>query len=141
MARRHAVRGRCDGGGPLGLNGEGTFGFNGDGLCGGEGGRFETTGGFAVAGTGVNAGMGMGAGTAGAGASASAGAAGAGAGLAAADFAVMAALPPAWPARAVVKVTVDSVPAATPVTVTRPVSLIDTTPDGIAVPAQVNSAS
>jgi hypothetical protein len=38
-------------------------------------------------------------------------------------------------------VTVDAVPAPTPVTVTRPVSLIDTAPDAVTAPAQVKAAS
>ena len=38
-------------------------------------------------------------------------------------------------------VVVDAVPPATPVTVTRPLPLIATLPDAVAVPAQVKSAS
>ena len=38
-------------------------------------------------------------------------------------------------------VAVDAVPPATPVTVTRPLPLIATLPDAVAVPAQVKSAS
>ncbi len=42
--------------------------------------------------------------------------------------------PPAYPVRVVVIVAVELVPAATPVIVTKPVPLIDTEPDAVAVP-------
>ena len=47
------------------------------------------------------------------------------------------AVPPAYPVRVVVIVAVELVPAATPVTVTKPVLLITTEPDAVAVPAHV----
>ena len=50
------------------------------------------------------------------------------------DVAVTGAEPPAYPVRVVVIVAVELVPAATPVTVTRPVLLITTEPDAVAVP-------
>ena len=58
-------------------------------------------------------------------------------GLNAADseVAVTGAVPPTVFDLVVVIVTVELVPAATPVTVTRPVPLIDTEPDAVAVPA------
>ena len=45
--------------------------------------------------------------------------------------------PPVYPVRVVVIVAVDLDPAATPVTVTRPVLLTTTEPDAVAVPAHV----
>ena len=54
------------------------------------------------------------------------------------DVAVTSAVPPVYPVRVVVIVAVELVPAATPVTVTRPVPLlIATEPDAVAVPAHV----
>ena len=63
------------------------------------------------------------------------------------DVCVTVAEPPAYPVRVVVIVAVELVPAATPVTVTRPVPLIATVtrrvlliatvPDAVAVPAHV----
>ena len=53
------------------------------------------------------------------------------------DVAVTVAEPPTYPVRVVVIVAVELVPAATPVTVTRPVPLIATVPDAVAVPAHV----
>ena len=63
------------------------------------------------------------------------------------DVCVTVAVPPAYPVRVVVIVAVELVPAATPVTVTRPVPLIATVtrrvlliatePDAVAVPAHV----
>jgi hypothetical protein len=63
------------------------------------------------------------------------------------DVSVTNAVPPAYPVRVVVIVAVELVPAATPVTVTKPVPLIDTeprpvlltttVPDAVAVPAHV----
>ena len=53
------------------------------------------------------------------------------------EVAVTVAVPPAYPVRVVVIVTVKLVPGATPVTVTRPVPLIATVPDAVAVPAHV----
>ena len=57
------------------------------------------------------------------------------------DVFVNVAVPPAYPVRVVVIVAVELVPAATPVTVTRPVPLIATVPDAVAVPAHVKLAS
>ena len=54
---------------------------------------------------------------------------------AARDVAVTDAEPPTVFDLVVVIVAVELVPAATPVTVTRPVPLIDTEPDAVAVPA------
>ena len=51
------------------------------------------------------------------------------------DVAVTFAVPPVYPVRVVVIVAIALVPGATPVTVTRPVPLIDTDPDAVAVPA------
>ena len=51
------------------------------------------------------------------------------------DVAVTGAEPPTVFDLVVVIVAVELVPAATPVTVTRPVPLIDTEPDAVAVPA------
>ena len=53
------------------------------------------------------------------------------------DVCVTAAVPPVYPVRVVVIVAVELVPAATPVTVTKPVPLITTEPDAVAVPAHV----
>ena len=53
------------------------------------------------------------------------------------DVAVTSAEPPTVPALVVVIVAVELVPAATPVTVTKPVPLTTTTPDAVAVPAHV----
>ena len=50
------------------------------------------------------------------------------------DVAVTDAEPPTYPVLVVVIVAVELVPAATPVTVTRPVLLIATVPDAVAVP-------
>ena len=54
-----------------------------------------------------------------------------------ADVAVTVAEPLAYPVLVVVIVAVEIVPAATPVTVTRPVPLTNTEPDAVAVPAHV----
>ena len=54
---------------------------------------------------------------------------------AASDVAVTGAEPPAYPVLVVVIVAVELVAAATPVTVTKPVPLIATVPDAVAVPA------
>ena len=56
------------------------------------------------------------------------------------DVAVTSAVPPAYPVRVVVIVAVELVPAATPVTVTKPIPLIVTMPDAVAVPAHVYNA-
>ena len=56
---------------------------------------------------------------------------------AASDVVVTGAEPPAYPVLVVVIVAVELVAAATPVTVTKPVSLIATVPDAVAVPAHV----
>ena len=56
---------------------------------------------------------------------------------AASDVAVTGALPPTVLALVVVIVAVELVPAATPVTVTKPVPLTTTEPDAVAVPAHV----
>ncbi len=53
------------------------------------------------------------------------------------DVSVTGAEPPTCPVLAVVIVAVELVPAATPVTVTKPVTLTDTEPDAVAVPAHV----
>ena len=53
------------------------------------------------------------------------------------DVAVTGAVPPTYPVLVVVIVAVELVPAATPLTVTRPVPLIATEPDAIAVPVHV----
>ena len=53
------------------------------------------------------------------------------------DVAVTGAVPPTYPVLVVVIVAVELVPGATPVTVTRPVPLIATEPDAVAVPAHV----
>ena len=54
---------------------------------------------------------------------------------AASEVAATSAVPPTVFDLVVVIVAVELVPAATPVTVTRPVPLIDTVPDAVAVPA------
>ena len=54
---------------------------------------------------------------------------------AASEVAVTGAEPPTVFDLVVVIVAIELVPAATPVTVTRPVPLIDTEPDAVAVPA------
>ena len=56
---------------------------------------------------------------------------------AASEVAVTGAEPPTVFDLVVVIVAVELVPGATPVTVTRPVPLIDTEPDAVAVPAHV----
>ena len=56
---------------------------------------------------------------------------------AARDVAVTGAVPPTYPVLVVVIVAVEVVPAATLVTVTRPVLLIATEPDAVAVPVHV----
>jgi hypothetical protein len=53
------------------------------------------------------------------------------------DVAVTVFVPPVYPVRVVVIVTVELVPGATLVTVTKPVPLTTTVPDAVAVPAQV----
>ena len=53
------------------------------------------------------------------------------------DVCVTFAVPPVYPVRVVVIVAVELVPGATPVTVTKPVPLIATVPDAVAVPAHV----
>ena len=53
------------------------------------------------------------------------------------DVAVTGALPPTVFALVVVTVAVELVPAATPVTVTKPLALITTVPNAVAVPAHV----
>ena len=56
------------------------------------------------------------------------------------DVAVTGAEPPVYPVRVVVIVAVELVPAATPVTVTKPVlpePVTTTVPDAVAVPAHV----
>ena len=53
------------------------------------------------------------------------------------EVAVTCAEPPTYPVLVVVIVAVELVPAATPVTVTKPVTLTDTKPDAVAVPAHV----
>ena len=60
---------------------------------------------------------------------------------AAKDVAVTVAVPPTVFDFVVVIVAVELVPAATPVTVTKPVPLIATEPDAVAVPAHVYKAS
>ena len=56
---------------------------------------------------------------------------------AASDVAVTGAVPPTYPVLVVVIVAVELVPAATPVTVTKPVPLTTTDPDAVAVPVHV----
>ena len=56
---------------------------------------------------------------------------------AASDVAVTGAEPPTYPVLVVVIVAVELVPAATPVTVTKPVLSMATEPDAVAVPAHV----
>ncbi len=53
------------------------------------------------------------------------------------DVAVTVTEPQAYPVLVVVIVAVELVPAATPVTVTKPVLLTNTEPDAVAVPAHV----
>ena len=53
------------------------------------------------------------------------------------EVAVTVAVPVVYPVRVVVSVAVELVPGATPVTVTKPVTLTDTKPDAVAVPAHV----
>ena len=53
------------------------------------------------------------------------------------EVAVTCAVPPTYPVLVVVIVAVELVPAATPVTVTKPVLLTTTEPDAVAVPAHV----
>ena len=53
------------------------------------------------------------------------------------DVAVTVAEPMAYPVLVVVIVAVELVPAATPVTVTKPVLLTNTEPDSVAVPVHV----
>ena len=53
------------------------------------------------------------------------------------DVSVIVAEPPAYPVLVVVIVAVELVPAATPVTVTKPEPLIATEPDAVAIPAHV----
>ena len=53
------------------------------------------------------------------------------------DVAVTFAVPPAYPVRVVVIVAVELVPAATLITVTKPVLSMATVPDAVAVPAHV----
>ena len=53
------------------------------------------------------------------------------------DVAVTVAGPMAYPVLVVVIVAVELVPAATPVTVTKPVLLTNTEPDSVAVPVHV----
>ena len=57
------------------------------------------------------------------------------------DVSVTSAEPPAYPVRVVVIVAVELVPAATPVTVSRPLLSIDIVPDAVAVPAHEKFAS
>ena len=54
---------------------------------------------------------------------------------AASEVAVTAAVTPVYPVLVVVIVAVELVPAATPVTVIKPLPLTATTPDAVAVPA------
>ncbi len=61
----------------------------------------------------------------------------AGVNAAASEVAVTGAVPPTEFDLAVVIVAIELVPAATPVTVTRPVPLTTTDPDAVAVPAHV----
>ena len=56
---------------------------------------------------------------------------------AASDVAVTGAEPPTYPVLVVVIVAVELVARATPVTVTKPVPLMATEPDAVAVPAHV----
>ena len=53
------------------------------------------------------------------------------------DVAVTVFVPPTYPVLVVVMVAIELVPAATPVTVTKPVPLIVTVPDAVVVPAHV----
>ena len=61
----------------------------------------------------------------------------AGVNAAASEVAVTGAEPPTYPVLVVVIVAVALVPGATPVTVTKPVPLMATVPDAVAVPAHV----
>ena len=56
---------------------------------------------------------------------------------AARDVAVTGAVPPTYPVLVVVIVAVELVPAATPITVTKPEPLMATDPDAVTVPAHV----
>ena len=56
------------------------------------------------------------------------------------DVAVTVFEPPVYPVRVVVIVAVELVPGATLVTVTKPVPLMATVPDAVAVPAHVYKA-
>ena len=56
------------------------------------------------------------------------------------EVAVTVAEPPTYPVLVVVIVAVKLVPAATPVTVTKPVPLTDTEPNAVAVPVHVYKA-
>ena len=56
---------------------------------------------------------------------------------AASDVAVTVFVPPVYPVLVVVIVAIELVPGATPVMVPKPVPLITTKPDAVAVPAQV----
>jgi hypothetical protein len=58
-----------------------------------------------------------------------------------ADVPLTVAEPLVYPVLVVVIVAVDEVDGATPVTVTRPEPLIETDPEAVAVPVQVNAAS
>ena len=53
------------------------------------------------------------------------------------EVAVTGAVPPTYPVLVVVIVAVELVPAATPVTVAKPVLLTTTVPDAVAVPVHV----
>ena len=57
--------------------------------------------------------------------------------MATSEVAVTGAEPPTYPVLLVVIVAVELVAAATPVTVTKPLPLIATEPDAVAVPAHV----
>ncbi len=61
----------------------------------------------------------------------------AGVNAASSDIAVTVAEPPTYPVLVVVIVAVEVVKEATPVTVTKPVPLMATVPDAVAVPAHV----
>ena len=56
------------------------------------------------------------------------------------DVCVTVAVPPAYPVRVVVIVAVELVPAATPLTVIKPVPLTTTEPFAVAAPAHVYNA-
>ena len=53
------------------------------------------------------------------------------------DVSVTVFVPPVYPVLVVVMVAVELVPGATPITVTKPVPLMATVPDAVAVPAHV----